>query len=89
MLKQALEVWTKEAPKLAEWAEENLPMGFAVFDLPEGHRTRARTTNGLERINREIKRRLDLLQRRILPAARFRLMKIYRKIVALRGRLMV
>ena len=57
MLKQALDVWAKEAPKLAEWAEENLPMGFAVFDLPEGHRIRVRTTNGLERINREIKRR--------------------------------
>ena len=29
----------------------------AVFDLPHGQRTRLRTTNGLERINREIKRR--------------------------------
>jgi putative transposase len=57
LLKQALEIWTKDAPKLAQWAEESLPMGFAVFDFPEGHRTRLRTTNGLERINREIKRR--------------------------------
>ena len=57
LLKQALEIWAKEAPKLAEWAEENLPMGFAVFDLSIGHRTRLRTTNGLERINRELKRR--------------------------------
>jgi transposase-like protein len=57
LLKQALEIWVKEAPKLAQWAEENLPMGFAVFDFPEGHRTRLRTTNSLERINREIKRR--------------------------------
>jgi transposase-like protein len=57
LLKQALEIWAKEAPKLAAWAEENLPMGFAVFDLPIGQRTRLRTTNGLERINRELKRR--------------------------------
>ena len=57
LLKQSVEIWTKEAPKLALWAEENLPMGFAVFDFPEGHRTRPRTTNGLERINRELKRR--------------------------------
>ena len=57
LLKQSVEIWTKEAPKLALWAEENLPMGFAVFDFPEGHRTRLRTTNGLERINRELKRR--------------------------------
>jgi transposase-like protein len=57
LLKQSVESWAKEAPKLALWAEENLPMGFAVFDFPEGHRTRLRTTNGLERINRELKRR--------------------------------
>ena len=57
LLKQAVEFWTKEAPKLAAWAEQNLPMGFAVFDLPPAHRTRMRTTNGLERINRELKRR--------------------------------
>jgi len=57
LLKQAIDIWTKEAPKLAAWAEQNLPMGFAVFDLPTAHRTRMRTTNGLERINRELKRR--------------------------------
>jgi putative transposase len=57
LLNQAVERWQKEAPKLAEWAETNLPEGFAVFDYPSGHRTRLRTTNGLERINREIKRR--------------------------------
>jgi transposase-like protein len=57
LLRQAVELWTKEAPKLAAWAEENLPMGFAVFDLPIAHRIRMRTTNGLERINRELKRR--------------------------------
>ena len=57
LLKQSVEIWTKEAAKLALWAEENLPMGFAVFDFPEGHRTKLRTTNGLERINRELKRR--------------------------------
>ena len=57
LLRQTLDFWTKEAPKLAAWAEENLPMGFAVFDLPIAHRIRMRTTNGLERINRELKRR--------------------------------
>jgi transposase-like protein len=57
LLKQAVELWAKEAPRLATWAEENLPMGLTVFDLPPAHRTQLRTTNGLERINREIKRR--------------------------------
>jgi putative transposase len=32
-------------------------MGFAVFDLPVAHCIRMRTANGLERINRELKRR--------------------------------
>ena len=57
MLKQSLEIWAKDAPKLAQWAQENLPMGFLVFDFPQEQRTRLRTTNGLERINRELKRR--------------------------------
>lgn len=57
LLRQALDAWKAEAPKLAQWAEENLPDGFAVFDLPHAQRARLRTTNGLERINREIKRR--------------------------------
>jgi transposase-like protein len=49
--------WRAEMPKLADWAEANVPEGFAVFELPPAHRTRLRTTNGLERINRELKRR--------------------------------
>lgn len=57
LLKQAVEAWTAESPKLAQWAEENLPEGFSTFDLPASQRTRLRTTNGLERINRELKRR--------------------------------
>ncbi len=57
LLKQAIEAWAADAPKLAQWAEGNLPEGFAVFDLPLAQRMRLRTTNGLERINRELKRR--------------------------------
>lgn len=57
LLRQAIEAWKTEMPKLAQWAEENLPEGFAVFALPHAQRVRLRTTNGLERIHREIKRR--------------------------------
>jgi transposase-like protein len=42
---------------LAEWAEEALPEGFTVFALPPSHRRRLRTTNLLERLNEEIRRR--------------------------------
>lgn len=57
LLKQAVELWRTDAPKLADWAEANLQDGFTVFNFVAGHRVRLRTTNGLERINREIKRR--------------------------------
>jgi putative transposase len=57
LLKQAIEAWQADAPKLAQWAEANLQDGFTVFNFPAAHRVRLRTTNGLERINREIKRR--------------------------------
>jgi transposase-like protein len=49
--------YQKSAPKLSEWMEENVPESFTVFRLPPTHRHRLRTTNMLERINRELKRR--------------------------------
>lgn len=45
------------APKLANWAEEALPQGFTAFSLPSSHRRRLRTTNLVERLNEEIRRR--------------------------------
>jgi len=47
----------KSAPKLATWAEENIPEGLSVFAIPSEHRKRMRTTNMLERQNKELKRR--------------------------------
>ena len=49
--------YTQDAPRLARWLEENLPEGLTVFAFPESHRRLIRTTNGLERLNREIRRR--------------------------------
>ena len=57
LLKIALEAWRKAHPKLAEWAESAVPESLTVFDFPASHRVRLRTTNGLERINRELRRR--------------------------------
>lgn len=45
------------APKLAEWMEHNVPESLSVFALPSAHRRMLRTTNLLERLNKEIKRR--------------------------------
>ena len=49
--------YDEKAPRLATWAEENIPEGLTVFMLPPHHRTRMRTTNGLENLNKQIKRR--------------------------------
>ena len=53
----AVKKYNKPAPKLADWMEKNLPEGLTVFAFPTSHRRRLRTTNGLERIHKEIKRR--------------------------------
>jgi len=45
------------APRLAAWMEDNLSEGFTVFEFPLEHRRTIRTTNSLERIIKEIRRR--------------------------------
>lgn len=57
LLDRAVEKYRPSASRLADWMQNNLPEGFTVFMLPSGHRRRLRTTNVLERINKEIKRR--------------------------------
>ena len=57
LLEMFVERYQKTAPKLAIWAEEALPQGFTVFSLPTAHRRRLRTTNLVERLNEEIRRR--------------------------------
>ncbi|TWT35206.1 Transposase, Mutator family [Posidoniimonas corsicana] len=47
----------QDAPKLAAWIDTNAREGLTVFRLPATHRKRLRTTNLLERLNRELKRR--------------------------------
>ena len=47
----------KTAPQLATWLEENVPEALTILRVPPAHRRRLRMTNGLERLNKEIKRR--------------------------------
>ena len=56
-LQRVVRKYEKSAPKLAAWMEENVPESLTVFRLPPSHRRRLRTTNMLERLNRELKRR--------------------------------
>ena len=57
LLQAAIQKYASAAPRLSAWLEENLAEGFTVFDFPLEHRRSIRTTNSLERVNKEIRRR--------------------------------
>jgi transposase-like protein len=57
LLAQLVTKYETDAPDLSLWMEANVPESLTVFDLPASHRRRLRTTNMLERLNQEIKRR--------------------------------
>jgi len=57
--------WRPSHPKVAEHLEEHVEECLSCLAFPESHRRRIRTTNGLERLNQEIKRRTRVV--RIFP----------------------
>lgn len=57
LLGETVQRYRASAPKLAQWMEENLPEGLMVFAFPQAHWRLIRTTNGLERLNQEVRRR--------------------------------
>jgi putative transposase len=60
------EKWRKKGhEKVAEHIEEHIEECLTYLAFPETHRRRIRTTNGLERLNQEIKRRTRVV--RIFP----------------------
>ena len=64
-LKDAVKKYARIAPRLADWMEVNLPEGFTVFEFPRLHQKRLRTSNTLERLSQEIKRRTRVV--RVFP----------------------
>lgn len=64
-LREAVEALEAEYPKVAEMLEEHGEEILAVYELPESHRKRMRSTNMLERFNEEIRRRTRVI--RIFP----------------------
>jgi putative transposase len=56
-LKKIVQKYAQVAPALADWLEKNIPEGLTVFSFPASQRRRLRTSNGMERLSREIKRR--------------------------------
>jgi putative transposase len=57
--------WRQSHPGVAEHLEEHIEECLSCLAFPESHRRRIRTTNGLERLNQEIKRRTQVV--RIFP----------------------
>lgn len=57
LLDETVEKYKKKASKLSEWMEDNIPDGFAIMKYPSKIRRLWRTTNMMERLNKEIKRR--------------------------------
>jgi transposase-like protein len=49
--------YEKSASRLAAWMADNIPEGLTVFSFPGGFRRLLRTTNGVERLHREVRRR--------------------------------
>lgn len=62
---QFMDEYRSSAPKLVAWAETAIPEGLTVFDFPEKHRRRLRTTNAVERLNQAVKQRTRVA--RIFP----------------------
>lgn len=56
-LDRLVSAYQDKAPKLADWAANAIPEALTVFGFPEAHRRRLRTSNMVERLSKELKRR--------------------------------
>lgn len=65
LLNQTLQDLANKAPKAMQVLEEGFDDVIAVLALPERYRRRLQTTNGIERLNEEIRRREQVI--RIFP----------------------
>jgi len=59
--------WSAKYPKLTSWVEENIEETLTFYRLPRQHHKHLKSTNMLERLNEEIKRRTHVV--RIFPNA--------------------
>jgi putative transposase len=57
--------WGAKYPKLCDWVEANIEETFSFYRLPREHHKHMKSTNMLERLNEEIKRRTHVV--RIFP----------------------
>jgi len=72
-LAKTIQKYQKTASRLAEWMAANIPEGLTVFSFPVAHRRLIRTTNGVERLHREVRRRARVVSIFPNPASCLRL----------------
>ena len=72
-LARTVQKYLKTASRLAEWMAANIPEGLKVFAFPAAHRRLLRTTNGVERLHREVRRRARVVSIFPNPASCLRL----------------
>ena len=66
-LAAGLTKWSARYPKLCDWVENNIEETFPFYRLPRPHHKHLKSTNMLEQLNEEIKRRTLVV--RIFPNA--------------------
>ena len=59
--------WQGKYPKLCDWVEDNVEETLSYYRLPRQHHKHMKSTNMLERLNQELKRRTHVV--RIFPNA--------------------
>jgi len=72
-LAKILAKYESSASRLSEWLATNLPEGLTVFAFPAAFRKLLRTTNGVERLHREVRRRARVVSIFPNPASCLRL----------------
>jgi transposase-like protein len=57
MVQKVIKRYESSASDFVDWLEENVEEAFTIYQFPRAHWKKLRTTNPLERVNREIRRR--------------------------------
>jgi len=70
-----LKKWQERCPKLCNWVEENIEETFTFYRWPMAHHKHVKSTNMLERVNEELKRRSHVIRIFPNPASCLRLMR--------------
>src|SRR6185437_4208048 len=70
-----LKKWANRHPRLCDWVENNIEETLTFYNLPRQHHKNLKSTNLLERLNEEIKRRTLVVRIFPNPAACLRLIR--------------